>query len=644
VTGFSPAKIREGEHMPSASEAKMTDSGWLPLTEDLQNLLTEHDKWLKKRKEGSEDKWPGLKGLDLSKMDLRGCDLSYADLSETTLSGANLSAAKLVGTKFHRAKLENVDFGDADIGNAEFYESDLNNAKLKAVDRFEDEQFAGANLSDAELPDHKGKFSALEQAREISKKAESVLFGIISASAVCAFVIFTASDVGLITREAQQELPFLNVKIALNAFFLIAPAFLLVMYIYFHFYVHDFWRTSTSLPARFENGDPVDDLGFPWIMNGLLRSHISFLSKGMQSSSRRGKRPIPLDHLRKLTAVFLGWLFVPLVLVAFWVRYIRMHDWWWTGPHIFVILIIGAFGTWSYRQTAKTLESCGGRVNIDSPPVVSGFSRNAGIVSFVIVALVASLTISWIAFYYPTVSSRIQSWMVADLSNANLSPAARKTDDPEARRESVKLKNWNLNGANFKSTLLTNAVIADTYLKKADLSNTDLQWAVLDNVNLEKADLRNAKLLGSRIVNNIYLQEANLKSSSFQWTVLTDVHLKAAQLFNVDFTKAILSKVDFRKATLSKVDFTRAELGDTDPESKVSFRKAKLSKVVFAKTKMNNVDFSDAEFRDVDLSEALNLKPEQLANACGDGNEKLPPGFPPLKKCPENNRETSQGK
>ena len=69
--------------------------------DELQQVLTEDQKWLRDEEGGSRANLYGanLSGADLSGADLSGANLSRADLSRANLSGANLSGVKIVAIR-----------------------------------------------------------------------------------------------------------------------------------------------------------------------------------------------------------------------------------------------------------------------------------------------------------------------------------------------------------------------------------------------------------------------------------------------------------------------------------------------------------------------------------------------------------------
>jgi hypothetical protein len=99
---------------------------------ELNNILSEHSKWLADNKTGRR--------ADLRDADLCGANLRYADLSNANLSNANLCDADLCGANLRYADLRYADLSNANLSNADLSNANLSNANL-----------CGANLRGADL-------------------------------------------------------------------------------------------------------------------------------------------------------------------------------------------------------------------------------------------------------------------------------------------------------------------------------------------------------------------------------------------------------------------------------------------------------------------------------------------------------------
>ena len=106
-------------------------------TKKLQEIIENHDKWLK-----FED---GGKCVDLRDADLRGADLRGADLRGANLRGADLQYAYLQGAYLQDANLQDAYLQGAYLQGAYLQGASLRGANLRDAD------LQGANLRDAYL-------------------------------------------------------------------------------------------------------------------------------------------------------------------------------------------------------------------------------------------------------------------------------------------------------------------------------------------------------------------------------------------------------------------------------------------------------------------------------------------------------------
>ncbi|BBO80815.1 hypothetical protein DSCO28_13810 [Desulfosarcina ovata subsp. sediminis] len=104
---------------------------------DLQRILAEHRKWLRKENGGKQ--------ANLQGADLYGANLERAWLMDANLKGARLSNANLQGAKMERARLQGALLLDANISGADLVFADLKGAWLSNA------CLAGAKLNYANL-------------------------------------------------------------------------------------------------------------------------------------------------------------------------------------------------------------------------------------------------------------------------------------------------------------------------------------------------------------------------------------------------------------------------------------------------------------------------------------------------------------
>ena len=157
------------------------------------------------------------------------------------------------------------------------------------------------------------------------------------------------------------------------------------------------------------------------------------------------------------------------------------------------------------------------------------------------------------------------------------------------------LSGLNLNGADFRRTVLIKAKLHKADLTEAKLKGASLWAANFQNAILKKADLETATLVGAKL----------------HKTNLTEAILKGADLGAANFQNAILEKADLETATLVDAKLHKANL-----------KKAKLKGANLGMANLQNACLIEADLQNANLL-SVNLKIcdfkwEQLKN-----NEKL---------------------
>ena len=121
---------------------------------DLRGVTLDRQKLGSTCLQGTDFSLASLKGAEFEKADLRGSNFSDADLQGADFQGANLTKAKLCGADLRRAKFAN-DHGQhgAFLKDANLRDADLHDADLRGTKDLFAEQLAGANVTNAKLPD-----------------------------------------------------------------------------------------------------------------------------------------------------------------------------------------------------------------------------------------------------------------------------------------------------------------------------------------------------------------------------------------------------------------------------------------------------------------------------------------------------------
>jgi len=529
----------ENSHTPSKDTTKMPaeeESGNAVLRkfspEELEQILSEHEKWLESGEGLAADlSFSNLEGANLTRRrldyaNLQGCVLEHAYLCDASLQGtdlrqANLKQARMTGSSLKDARLQNAEF----LGN----------------------EFAGSNLTGAKLSEENPIYKPLAAVEEVSKNARGTFFVFLIACAYCWLTIATTMDVKLITDSASSRLPVIGTDIPIVSFYFAAPLVLMVVYVYLHFYLHHLWKALALLPAKFPDGRNLDEQAYPWLVNAVVRRHYKIL---------RQQKSL-LARIEEFGTIILTWWLGPITLIAFWARYLPRHDWAGTGLHIFFLIASVSLAMIFYRSAASTIK----------PDLPEGeHSGNFGDPGNLRFAAAISLTGAlFILLSYGAIngirSNKILSAdlkvmvpkffdvlgydVFADLRETDVSskpPDYWRIKDKDDRINSVK-------GAYLKNKDLRYADMFRAFLPKSILRNANLKGARLRKANLQIADIRGAQLQKSD------LRAANLKGADLREAKLMKAVLAEAQLQNANLGLAFLQGADLNRAGFRNTDF-----------------------------------------------------------------------------------------
>jgi uncharacterized protein YjbI with pentapeptide repeats len=195
----------------------------------------------------------------------------------------------------------------------------------------------------------------------------------------------------------------------------------------------------------------------------------------------------------------------------------------------------------------------------------------------------------------------------------------------ELPRRPFNLERANLSGQwlreqNFRGANLISADLSGADLNHADLGGANLWRAKLSHANLDFANLSGANLWFAN------LSGANLISANLSGANLTGADLSGADLYNANLSGANLISANLSGAELNDANLSGADLNGTFLNS------ANLISAHLNDADLIGANLSSANLRGADLSGALNLTREQLDEACGSTDTKLPEGLT-LKPC-----------
>jgi len=170
-----------------------------------------------------------------------------------------------------------------------------------------------------------------------------------------------------------------------------------------------------------------------------------------------------------------------------------------------------------------------------------------------------------------------------------------------ADRQSVHLKQCNLQGASIRYANLHGALLEEANFAGADLVGTNLQGANLSGADLrgtllEDADLRKSVLRFARGAGSV-LEEAKLQGADLWGAEMQGANLSGANLEGATLEEACLEGADFSGADLRGANFKRANLKGAN------FKGADLRGAVLGGANLAGAILKDAKLQELDLKE-----------------------------------------
>ena len=537
----------------------------MAVTEHFEKLNEGMEAWNEWRRQNSGvkpdlsgEKLPDkLAGIDFSGVNLARSNLQGSDAKGSDLQGADLSRAVLINADFSEAKLEGADLEGAEMGRANLSEADLTGAILRKaaldgaflngavlreavlqdtdlskVNGLRSEQLAGTNLSGAKLPPAIGKFDALGIVDETSRNAKRLFTSLLFGCVYALLTVATTTDVRLVTNSASSPLPIIGTAIPIAHFYWAAPFILMCLYVYFLLYLQRLWESLGRLPAVFPDGTSLDKKAYPWLLNGLIRSHVALLKEDRPEFSRS----------QTALSVFLAYWAVPLTLVFLWGRYLFRHEWVGTGVHVALLVLSIGIAITLHTKAASTLRG-GARKSV---------LRQKG--TYLALFGILSMASGLIWFSELAISGKEVSFR-ADLMEQDVSTKPPSwTGQKEKETEEIALvKPARLRGANLRGANAFRAFLVRADLRRADLSRAYLLMADLREADFTRADLHEANFPF------VDLSRANLALADLHEADLSQADLRDAKLNGADLRGAKLNGADLRDAKLNGADLRGAK-------------------------------------------------------------------------------------
>src|SRR5277367_1766900 len=620
----------------------------------LEEALANHKEWLDSHAAtgGKAD----LQKAQLEDRELIGVSLRYADLQDANLKSADMLLADLRDACLVRANLEEACLVGVNLEGA-----NLEGASLESAMGLLPRQLAGANLHEASLPATILEFNALAEFQRTSLTAARLFATTFAVSLLSCLTIWKTKDVQLLTDSAI--IPYLHSSAAAAAaptdeIYLIAPAALLAIYLWFLYNLQRVWDAVLELPAVFPDGRVLGQKG-PRIITGLLRTHFRWMNPDAPSTRL----------IEKGISVLLAYWATPLVLLFFWARYLTLQEMHGTILQEALILIAVGAALYCTTSTGRPAERWAEQGKPDSRVVarLKGLKHASVLIAlFVVLSFFSIGTIAGVphdqarAPQYASASIRRWAptvlWLVgyepyAELTEASISlrpPNWSGSDDQVSAVRGAHLNGTNfryaqaygvfLAGAHLFRANFQGAFMSEADLRGADLGQANLKFAVLDRAQKNHANLDRATLDGANLT-RVDLRGANLSYSSLANAELLDARLDGVSFYgahaeNASLVRGNLEKADMREAHLEGADLDSADLQQaylwSTKLSGAHLQNAQLGTAIFIDadlqgadlrgahcngTVLNGANLQDANLDGADLRGALQLAAYQVCSA-----------------------------
>jgi uncharacterized protein YjbI with pentapeptide repeats len=604
----------------------------------LEEALANHKEWLDSHAAtgGKAD----LQKAQLEDRELIGVSLRYADLQDANLKSADMLLADLRDACLVRANLQETCLVGVNLEGA-----NLEGASLESAMGLLPRQLAGANLHEASLPATILEFNALAEFQRTSITAARLFATTFAVSLLSCLTIWKTKDVQLLTDSAI--IPYLHSSAAAAAaptdeIYLIAPAALLAIYLWFLYNLQRVWDAVLELPAVFPDGRVLGQKG-PRIITGLLRMHFRWMNPDAPSTRL----------IEKGLSILLAYWTVPLVLLFFWARYLTLQEMHGTILQEALILIAVGAALYCTTSTGRPAERWVTQEKPESP-ALARLKRlkpaSVLIALFVVLSFFSIGTIAGVPHDQPRApqyaSTSIRRWAPSVLWLVGYDPYAELTEVSISQRppnwtgaddQVSEVRGARLNGTNFRYAQAYGVFLAGAHLfranfqgafmseadfRGADLGQANLKFAVLDRAQMNHANLDRADLDGANLT-RVDLRGANLSYSSLANAELLDARLDGVSFYgahaeNASLVRGNLEKADMREAHLEGANLDSADLQQaylwSSKLSGAHLQNAQLGTAIFIDANLQGADLRGAHFNGTVLNGA-NLQDANLDGA-----------------------------
>ncbi|MEM7751101.1 MAG: pentapeptide repeat-containing protein, partial [Pseudomonadota bacterium] len=508
----------------------------------------------------------------------------------------------------------------------------------------------------------------LDHIAEIARSAGATLFSFLTISLYFAVALAAHRDADFFAAGVGTKLPVLGIEIPTELFFLGAPFFILVVFVYLQVYLVKLWFALAAAPEIIPTGDfpnrSLDQATYPWII-------IDAVLRWKHSLFRR-----PLGWLASLGALLVGWLLAPLLIGAFWVRSMPYHHegltialgilfwmsvavaWasrrlalrvvsgktytaglfmWVVGAPLLLLVIVLSWSTteaglWSGDGRARLPGHCKPHSLLDGIDcLIADFARNGDNALLVPAALSGASLSQLPDNYLPRdlaykdfrhafiVRQRDEfgpSWR-EQFPEGKWEPAMKQEFDARRAAQHRLVMRRDLQAADLRRADLSRSNVVAASLVGARLSRANLQLANLEGADLSKADLTYAIVSNTQLA-SATLEDARLVRVNLYRARMQRAHLKRAQLTGSFLRSADLTDSDLTQVKAERASFREAKL-DGAKLAGVNLTKARLVSASFVRADLRTATMAGADISKANLKAAnmhsVDLRGATLTNA-----------------------------
>ena len=344
---------------------------------------------------------------------------------------------------------------------------------------------------------------------EASKNAQQVFFVLVSLLVYSAVSITGTSDRQVILNSTVQ-LPILNTSVALDAFFVLAPLFSLLVFVYLQLYLQRLKGLIRQLRHHYAKPEPRRL--YPWAL-----------------TIAEDPEPGSVGTLQKIiTAASLWWL-LPMVLLLFAIWSVRKHSLWlsyWVCAYPPLALIAVTYFWSKYKERRAARSALHGMRSL----IITTLAIDLGIVAYVVPVANFGLFSTWENNQTGATALHAQwNQLIRELTCADLSYQVLITEQKkEYDTYWVNLEGAHLEGANLDHAILKLANLRNAHFEGANLESTTLRTAMLEGADFQEANLNGTDLSYAKLAGAKHLSIGQVCRARTLYKAVVDAALEAA--------------------------------------------------------------------------------------------------------------------